>query len=51
MKKDEKQPAPVIQNSNNPAKPNREQIRTKTPRINPPRQSSRPILRSGRRGS
>lgn len=38
-------------NRNNPTKPTREELRTRTTRVNSPRQSSRPVERSGQRRS
>jgi hypothetical protein len=38
-------------NRHNPTKATREQLRTNTPRFNSPRQSSRPMERSGQRRS
>jgi len=36
-------------NQSNPTKPSRERLRTQGPRTNSPRQSSRPVERSGQR--
>jgi hypothetical protein len=38
-------------NQNNPTKASREELRTKTPRVTSPRQSSRPVERSGQKRS
>jgi hypothetical protein len=38
-----------LSNRHNPTKPTREQLRTNGPRVNSPRQSSRPMERSGQR--